>query len=50
MPEQSDISALALFPRISVRDSHLQVQQARSYEIGYHRTVGSRSYNLSVCR
>ena len=31
---QSDISALALFPRISVRDSRLQVQQAQSFEIG----------------
>src|SRR5712691_4784383 len=47
---QTDISALALFPRISVRDSHLQVQQARSYEIGYHRIVGSRSYSLAVYR
>ena len=47
---QSDISALALFPRISVRDSHLQVQQARSYEVGYHKTAASRSYNLAVYR
>jgi hypothetical protein len=47
---QSDISALALFPRISARDSHMQVQQARSFEIGYHRTAGSRSYNLAVYR
>jgi hypothetical protein len=45
---QSDLSALALFPRISVRDSHLQVQQAQSYEVGYQRLVGSRSYNLAV--
>src|SRR5260221_3027866 len=47
---QSDISALALFPRISVRDSHLQVQQAQSYEIGYRRIAGSRSYSFAVYR
>ena len=47
---QSDLSALALFPRISVRDSHLQVQQARSYEAGYHRTLGSRTFSGAVFR
>jgi len=45
---QSDISALALFPRISMRDSRLQVQQAQSFEAGYRRTSGSRSYTAAV--
>ena len=45
---QSDISALALFPRISMRDSHLQVQQAQSFEAGYRKTSGSRSYTAAV--
>jgi len=45
---QSEISALALFPRISVRDSRLQVQQAQSFEAGYRRTSGPRAYTAAV--
>src|SRR6185295_2824027 len=47
---QSDLSALALFPRISVRESHARVQQAKSFEAGYHRTVGSRTFSTAVFR
>jgi hypothetical protein len=47
---QNDISALALFPRISVRNSHAQVQQAQSFEAGYHKALGSRSYSAAVYR
>ena len=47
---QSGISDLALFPRMSVRYSHAAVQQSRSFEAGYHRTVGSRSFEAAVFR
>lgn len=47
---QSDISALALFPKISARNSQATVQQSRSFEAGYSRTAGSRSYNAAVFR
>jgi Carboxypeptidase regulatory-like domain/TonB dependent receptor len=45
---QDDISALALFPRISVRGSHTQVQRSKNFEIGYRRTSGSRSYSVAT--
>jgi hypothetical protein len=47
---RNDINALALFPRISVRDSHMQVQQSQNYEIGYRRISGSRTYTAAVFR
>jgi hypothetical protein len=47
---RNDLNALALFPRISVRDSHMQVQQSQNYEIGYKRTSGSRTYTAAVFR
>jgi len=47
---QDHIRALSLFPRISIRDSRLKVQQARNYEIGYRRLAGSRSYKVAVYR
>ena len=45
---RNDINALALFPRISVRDSHMRVQQSQNYEMGYRRTSGSRTYTAAV--
>jgi hypothetical protein len=45
---QNDISALALFPRISMRGSRGHVQQSRSFEAGYTRTVGDRSYSMAI--
>jgi len=47
---QNQISALALFPKISARNSHARIQQAQSFEAGYHRTVGSRTYNAAIFR
>jgi hypothetical protein len=47
---QNDISALALFPKISARNSHARIQQAQSFEAGYHRAAGSRSYDAAVFR
>jgi hypothetical protein len=45
---RNDLNALALFPRISVSDSHMRVQQSQNYEIGYRRTSGSRTYAAAV--
>jgi hypothetical protein len=47
---QNGINALALYPRISVRNSRAAVQQSQSFEAGYHRTMGSRSLNAAVFR
>ena len=47
---RSGISDLVLFPRVSVRDSRATVQQSRSFEAGYHRTAGSRSFDAAVFR
>jgi len=47
---RNDINALALFPRISMRDSHMRVQQSQNYEMGYRRTSGSRTYTAAVFR
>ncbi len=47
---QSDITALALFPRFSALDGHTKVQQAQSFEAGYHRTIGSRTFSAAVFR
>jgi hypothetical protein len=47
---RNDINALALFPRISVSDSHMRVQQSQNYEMGYRRTSGSRTYTAAVFR
>ncbi len=47
---QNDLAALALFPRLSVRDSRTRVQQTKSFEAGYHRRVGSRSVSAAVFR
>ena len=47
---QNDLSALALFPRISMRDSRMQVQQSQNFELGYRRTDGSRTYSVAAFR
>lgn len=45
---QNDLSALALFPRISMLAGRAQVQQSQSYEMGYRRAEGSRSYTVAI--
>ena len=47
---RNDLNALALFPRISMRDSHMRIQQSQNYEMGYRRTSGSRTYTAAVFR
>jgi hypothetical protein len=45
---RNDLNALALFPRISIRDSHMRVQESQNYEVGYRRTSGSRTYTAAM--
>jgi hypothetical protein len=45
---QGDLSALGLFPRISVRNSKTQVQRGEEYEATYSRKVGTRTYSATL--
>jgi hypothetical protein len=47
---QQDLAALSLFPRVSLRDGHTQVQRTQNIEIGYHVTKGSRTYSVGAYR
>jgi hypothetical protein len=44
---QRDLSALALFPRVSLRNGRAKVQRTGNLELAYRRTVGSRTYSLA---
>jgi hypothetical protein len=44
---QRDLSALALFPRVSLRNGRAKVQRTGSLELAYRRTVGSRTFSLA---
>jgi hypothetical protein len=43
-----DLAALALLPRISLRDDRTQVQRAQTFELGYQRVEGSRTYSAGA--
>ncbi len=45
---QRDLNALALMPRLSLRDDHAKVQRGQDIEAGYSKTVGSRTYRVSA--
>ncbi len=45
-----DLAALALFPRVSLRDGRARVQRIETFEVGYRRSAGSRTYSLAVYR
>ena len=47
---QQDLSTLALFPRISMRDGHARIQRGQNIEASYSRKIGSRTYQASVFR
>lgn len=47
---QSEITALALFPRVSMMSGRAKVHRAENYEIGYTRIVGSRTFRAAVSR
>ncbi|MDX2152514.1 MAG: TonB-dependent receptor [Bryobacteraceae bacterium] len=45
---QQDLHALALFPRVSLRDGHARVQRSDNVEVGVKRTAGRRTFAASV--
>jgi Carboxypeptidase regulatory-like domain len=45
---QRDLSTLAMFPRISLRNARPKVQRGEEYEVAYSRKVGSRVYGVSA--
>lgn len=47
---QQDISALTMFPRMSVRNGTPYVQRTQTMEMGYKVTEGSRTYSVGVYR
>jgi hypothetical protein len=45
---QSQLNALALFPRLSLREGRARIQRSENYELGYTRVAGSRTYRAAV--
>jgi len=45
---QQDLAALALFPRVSLRNGTARVQRTESYELGYRVRLGSRMYSVAA--
>jgi hypothetical protein len=45
---QQDLSTLALFPRVSLRSGDARVQRTETFEAGYRRTAGSRTYSVAA--
>jgi hypothetical protein len=45
---QQDLAALALFPRVSLRDGRARVQRVENFEISYRKSIGSRTYSLAA--
>jgi hypothetical protein len=48
MEFQQDFSSLTAFPRVSIRGGRAQVQRNQSWEIGYRRDFGSRSFSAAL--
>ena len=47
---QQGLSALAAFPRLSLRDGRVRVQRAQTLEVGYQKRMGSRSFGVAAYR
>jgi len=45
-----DLAALAMMPRISLRDSRAHVQRTQDLEIGYRKRIASTTMNLTAFR
>jgi hypothetical protein len=45
---EEDISALSMFPRVSLRDGTARVQRTQSIEMGYRVVRGSRTYSIGA--
>jgi hypothetical protein len=47
-PLQSDLAALSVLPRVSIRDGQTHVQRSENMEVGYRIRVGSRTYSVGA--
>ena len=47
---QQNLAALALFPRVSLRNGHARVQRADNIELAYTRVAGSRTFSVAGYR
>jgi hypothetical protein len=47
---EADLAALAMLPRVSLRDRDPRVQRTQIYEAGFQHVDGSRTYTLAVYR
>jgi len=45
---QSDVAAVALLPRVSLRGGEAQVQRTENLEVGYRVHAGSRTYSVGA--
>lgn len=45
---QDSLIGLAMFPRLSVENGRVRVQRNETYEVGYRKIAGSRTYSASV--
>src|SRR5579885_644771 len=45
---QSDLTALAIMPRISMRDGHARMQRSETFEAGYRKETGSRAFSIAA--
>jgi hypothetical protein len=45
-----DLAALALIPRVSLRDAHARVERRESFEAGYQYVAGTRTYSVAAYR
>ncbi|HYP08885.1 MAG TPA: TonB-dependent receptor [Bryobacteraceae bacterium] len=47
---QRDMMALAVLPRVSLRDGQARVQRSQNMEIGYELEAGSRTFSVALYR
>jgi hypothetical protein len=47
---QQDLAAVSFFPRVSFRGGAVKVQRVQNLELGYSRTLGSRTYRMGAYR
>ncbi|MEJ5366784.1 MAG: carboxypeptidase-like regulatory domain-containing protein [Bryobacteraceae bacterium] len=45
---QDGLTGLAMFPRVSLREGRARVQKSQSFEVGYRRTAGTRTYAAAL--
>lgn len=45
---QQDLATLGAFPRVSLRSGKARVQRAQSWEVGYRRKVGTRTFSAAA--